>query len=167
VAEVGVDWYFPIDGDEVVTFADPERLHGSLGGTDLHAAELWLWERHEPKDEWGEAVAAQFGMRRESGAPHRQLFRALPGLRVKGTHYGYVAPNPAWSDQSWDPANPAPVLPDLQLWGDSTQGLEYALNVTDDLKVEHRRSHRDVARLIEAKTYYERRDRAGIEAQHA
>ncbi len=142
------DWFFVLDGDEVVT-ENPGDVLERLGRSAHDVAETMLWERFDPHlTAKLSEVARVTPLPREQGSPHRQLFRALPGLRVEGAHYVYRAERDGRT---------------VTLWGhDDHHELEPAEDMTG-LRVEHRRQHRDLARLRQADTYYERRDRLRVE----
>ena len=73
VSEPNVDWYFPVDGDMVLTEAYGWK--DQLAELDEHVAQIMLWERDNGS---GESQCA---------AP--QLYRAIPGLHVETNHFTY------------------------------------------------------------------------------
>jgi hypothetical protein len=79
------DWYFVIDGDEVIPSDFNAKRH--LEATDRDAAAVTLRE----------AVG---------DSPLRMFFRAIPGLRVERNHHTYVTPDGRrlWGGHGMDPA---------------------------------------------------------------
>lgn len=136
------DWYFPIDADEVCTHIAPIARE-LLEETDLDAADINLWSRSEiPDRDDAHERAKMFRWESESRAPHRQIFRAVRGLHVAGTHYHYLTPD------------------GQQLWGDRpVEGLD----LTQHISVEHRNGQRSMARDQDRMLYYQRRDRNKVE----
>lgn len=121
------DWYFVMDADQVVTTT--QHLPETLCDVEEDVAETLFWERNRLHD--------------PTYAPLRNLFRAIPGLRVKHNHYTYMTPD------------------GRRLWGDWAAGLEPAFLTTTE--IEHRTWIRPRARMEAQQSYYERRDRFGIE----
>lgn len=135
------DWYFPIDADEVCTHIAPDARE-LLAETEFDAADINLWNRSViPDRDDAHEKARRFVWENQDQHPHRQIFRALRGLRVEGTHYHYVTD-------------------DRQLWGDSP---EEGLDLTQHIAIEHRNSQRTMARDQDRMLYYQRRERMGIE----
>jgi PAS domain-containing protein len=136
------DWYFPIDADEVCTYISPGTRE-LLEATDLDAADINLWNRSAiPDRDDAHEKARQFVWEDEEQHPHRQIFRAIRGLKVEGTHYHYVTPD------------------GRQLWGSSPVD---GLDLTQNVSIEHRNTQRTMKRDQNRILYYERRDRLGIE----
>ncbi len=140
VAEPNVDWYFVIDGDEVVT--DHGDLHAELAACELDAGLVTLWGYMT-----GVKVPGVWPPRAGqwlAECPLRKLFRAIPGLGVQGRHYHYVVPDGRylWGDLHSDDMVPA---------------AEFAVRVhhRNPLRARNRDEHR--------RGYYERRDHAGVE----
>ena len=142
VAEVGEDWYFVIDADEVVTSA--LGLKHVLETTEDDVAHTWFYERFDPFHTPGaERVAQQVNMPREARMPVRTLFRALPRLHVESNHFTYI------------------VDGDHILWNGGNGG---EVGSTDSrCEIEHRTRLRDIARKEQQAAYYKRRDELGIE----
>lgn len=139
------DWFLVIDADHLMT--EPDDLPRHLQQTDLHAAEVSLWQRPDPTTN----AARQFKMPRVHQSTMRVLYRANPGLHCDGNHYTYT---------------------DGQgriLWGQTTPGhtIEPALDLTH-IRIEHRTTERDLARHEDQYAYYKRRDNLQIErrSQH-
>jgi hypothetical protein len=116
------DWYFLMDADQVIT--NVGNLHNVLGATSLDVADVLFYERGTP---------AVF--------PVRCVFRAVPGLRVAGRHYDYIAAD------------------GRNLWGDPPL-CPAALT---GCEVEHRTRLRHEARRQAQQAYYQRREELGIE----
>lgn len=86
------DWVFVFDADDLVTHI-PHDTRDQLEHSDLAAATYTLWWTEDVEQSPGKAKAARvFAYPHEAtNRYHRGLFRALPGLRVEGAHYHYVA----------------------------------------------------------------------------
>lgn len=145
--QVGADWLFVIDADQVLKSLPPD-FRERLTDTELNAAETSFFERANPQATEKMAKAAQaFVWDRKSNFRVRNIFRALPGLHCAKNHYTYVTGD------------------GRKLWGNATyQGhdIEPCLDLTD-LKIEHRTQYRDMARRESAKEFYRRRDATGAE----
>lgn len=124
VAESG-DWYWVMDADQVVIRSS--GLLDDLASTPLDVAESWFYERNALND------PTRFSL--------RNLFRAIPGLRVVGNHYTYM------------------TMDGRRLWGDGR--LEPSLITRAE--VEHRTWLRPRARQQKQNDYYRRRDMIGAE----
>ncbi|ATN89739.1 glycosyltransferase [Mycobacterium phage JuicyJay] len=85
VAEPG-DWLLRIDADEVLSDV-PLDAHQRLAETSASVAEVTLWER-EASDHIGETVDTLGDYQQ----PFRCLFRATPGIDIRGNHYTVTAP---------------------------------------------------------------------------
>lgn len=147
IAVPGRDWYLVMDADEILVKAD--QLRAALDATDLNVAELLALEYQDPLSNPTTAKAArQINWPREHGFKVRKFFRALPGLTVEGNHYTYGVPGN-----------------DVKLWGNPTAGvqLEDALDLSLDVKLEHRTNLRDVARKTSQVEYYKVREQVGSE----
>jgi len=138
VAEPHTDWFLVMDADSVITQPDP-NLKTLLSETDLDAGEIMLYE-HTRQDT---PEALQFNVPPVHQQSIRSLFRALPGLTVKGNHYTYVAG-------------------DKVLWGQLGPDVVQPLNCLH-VKMLHRNAHRSVSRNADRKAYYELRDTLGVE----
>ena len=141
------DWYWVIDGDEVLTKA-PNDLRTRLQYVQRHAAEVTLWTR----DNWSDTapdVAHVMPLPGESRSSMRMLFRAMPNMRVMGRHDVYVA----------DDKDGEPVL----MWGPHDLNPVDAENLLD-VQVEHRSTKRDAARRAASYEYYRVRDGLGLES---
>lgn len=148
-AEPNVDWLWVIDADIVVDRC-PHDLRAQLAATDLNVAEATVWERGDPyknaeriKHESLVALPADFYY------PLRMLFRALPGIHCATNHYSYLTGD------------------GRKLWGYPGTVMEEAHGFNGLLQVEHRTHYRAAQRHKDAQTYYQRRDRAGVEKKAA
>jgi hypothetical protein len=139
-------WLFVFDGDDVVR-AVPADLRGRLAASDCVSADVRSVEMRDPQ-QWPD-MTRSCDIPMEWGGPRRLLYRALPGLRVAGTHWTYVADS---ADGGY-----------RCLWGPKHLEQEPPLSVLD-LVVEHRSHLRDKNRQRLAQTYYAIRDQLGIEA---
>ena len=141
----GADWFFVFDADDLVThvpFDAKKRL--AQAEEDVAACTLWWTE-----DTQAHPLAQTLSYPHEAvNRYHRGLFRSLPGLRVEGAHYHYLAEREGET---------------VHLRGHSDyHELEPFLNLTD-LRVQHRHPQRTRARL-EASSAYDRLVRAhGLE----
>jgi hypothetical protein len=140
---LGADWYFVIDGDEVVV-AHPADLREKLEATDKDAGLVTL---HESLDHLGPTASFEPFAGKVRGHPHRAFFRALPNLRVEGAHYRYLAERDGET---------------VCLWGQGESACEPARFL--GVRVEHRQRMRSLARRQQAERYYELRDRLGVES---
>lgn len=86
------DWVFVFDADDLVTHV-PHDARTLLEGTDMDAATYTLWWTEDIERDPEKAAGARIFPypNYSSNRYHRGLFRALPGLRVEGAHYHYVA----------------------------------------------------------------------------
>lgn len=144
VAEPWTDWYYVLDADEFVSDV-PSDIRARLDETELDVAECTVWEGHNA-DHPGERYVEGASLSRNA---IRKFFRAIPGLRVEGAHYLYLAEREERT---------------MYLWGhpDLTPAAEPALNLTD-LRVEHRNRFRNRYRNRLANDYYATRDAIGAE----
>ena len=139
------DWYWVIDADEVVTDCLTD-LPARLTAAAEDVAICTLWERSDPHvNENVERLARQFEMAETGTSPLRCLFRATPGIRVQGNHFTYLTPD------------------DRALWGGPGMDLEPALDLTAEVRIEHKTKHRSLARTRDRLTYYETRGRTRAE----
>ena len=141
-AEIGEDWYFVMDADEVVTSA--LGLKQILSETEHDVGETWFYERFDPFLTPGsEAVAHKVNMPREARMPVRSVFRALPRLHVESKHFTYITDN------------------GFILWNGGNGGEVPAVDTR--CEIEHRTRLRDIARKEQQAAYYKRRDELRIE----
>lgn len=131
------DWYFVVDGDEVVT--DPGvGLRDALASSSLDVGEVTLWRRRPQESPEDRPFASPL----VESHSHRMFFRAVRGLTVGRKHYQYVTPDGRF------------------LWGDGPCAPALDLST---VRVEHRNGERDRARAADSRGYYERRDALNIE----
>jgi len=142
VASPNEDWYFVLDAD-VVLDQVPEDARDRLAATELDAAEVKMFERDDVYTDRKKAQAAMSMEWPINNFTCRCLYRAVPGLTVKGNHYTYVTPD------------------GRKLWSNDGDQVE-ALNLTD-LRCEHRTNFRELVRRNTQRDYYKRRDAARIE----
>ncbi len=132
------DWYFVLDGDEVVTDC-PGNLRDRLAQTAEDAGKVTFWQHreHTAVDErpFVLAFVEQVGL-----IP--VLFRAQRGLHVEGNHFTYRTADGQY------------------LWGLGGGGPHADFT---DVRVEHRTLLRDVYRAKQAQDYYARRTELGLE----
>jgi hypothetical protein len=148
-AETGADWFYVFDADDLVTHV-PADARDRLEQADEDVAVFTLWWTEDvERDEAKAAGARMFSYPHEAANRYfRGLFRALPGLRVEGAHYHYVADRDGGL---------------VHLRGhEDVHELEPFLNLTD-MRVQHRHPQRARARL-EVSAAYDRLVRAhGLE----
>lgn len=133
------DWAFVFDADDLVTRV-PADARARLAETDLDVAVCTLWWTEDMQRDLDKAAAAQLISYPNEAANryHRGLFRMLPGLRVEGAHYHYVAERDGRV---------------VHLRGhEDVHELEPFLNLTD-LRVQHRHPQRTRRRLETAAIY--------------
>ena len=142
VAEIGEDWYFIMDADEVVTSA--LGLKHVLSTTDEDVGHTWFYERLDPFVSPGYAkLAAQTFIPREDRIMVRTVFRALPRLHVAENHFTYIT----------DAGH--------ILWNGGNGGEVGTVDTR--VEIEHRTRLRDQARKAQQIEYYLRRDKLGLE----
>jgi hypothetical protein len=148
ISEPNVDWWFVMDADQVVIDPDPSTLKPRLEATDLDVAETMFEERMDPYATKLKAeTARKTHWNRTTQFTVRNLFRALPQLRLATNHFTYRTAD------------------GRRLWGNAVMGeaaLEPAL-LLHDVRIEHRTWFRDLARHESQYTYYRRREELGIE----
>ena len=90
--ETGADWFFVFDADDLVTQvpADAKRRLEEAS-EDVACYTLW-WTEDVERDPDKASAARAFSYPHEASNRYfRGLFRALPKLRVEGSHYHYCA----------------------------------------------------------------------------
>jgi hypothetical protein len=135
------DWYLLIDADEVLTDV-PGDTRAKLEATDHDVAEVFLWEKPDPK---AQAVS---GAPTLSNHPIRRLYRALPDLVIGPQHHQLRGTKDGQEIYVSDAAKIHPLALPLKLW---------------DVKIEHRNIYRDPGRVEKKRTYYRKREELGIE----
>ena len=149
VAEPFVDWFLCIDADEVVHKSPPDLLQ-RLSTSCHDVAGVTLCNTHDPHATEAKSMALRdvsWGTTEQQGL--RVLLRALPSLRVEGTHAFYVGENEAGDTVHLRATSDLPSLA--------------AAEPILDLKIEHRHEFRDLHRREQALAYYELRDRLNVE----
>lgn len=138
MAKLDDDWYFVLDGDEVVT--DHAQVKDKMAASKLDVAQACLWE-HREHCAPGERPFVSAMVEQQL---IRVMFRAVAGLRVIRNHYTYV-----------DGRGRA-------LWGTGSPPMEPAESFSD-VKIEHRNKGRDLWRADGALEYYKKRDALNVE----
>jgi hypothetical protein len=136
-ATTSEDWYFVIDGDEVVTDTGGD-LRARVAEARRDVGEVTLWKHRDlyhPSER-------PFVTPLVESQTIRVMFRAIRGLSVVGNHYTYVTPDGRF------------------LWG--KENLEPAEDFTT-VRLEHRNGQRDLWRAKESRDYYATRDDLNIE----
>lgn len=150
VAEPLEDWFLCIDADEVVSSA-PVDLLDVLSSSEHDVAGATFCSPHDPhQTESKSLVVRHIDWPTTEQQGHRVLFRALPSLRVEGTHAFYVAENE--HEQT------------VHLRGTVDRPSLSEYEDIPELKIDHRHEFRDKARKDAALAYYELRDRLGAES---
>lgn len=136
VARGADDWFFILDGDEVLVDV-PDDLHARLAATTCDVAEVGVVDRYDPQRRAMPAANSRRGPA-EPMRVFRRLYRALPDLTVVGTHYGYQAGG-------------------VDLWRRAP-----ALDLSD-MRIDHRKGRRAPERNEAREAYYQERRRLKIE----
>lgn len=142
VAVPDFDWYFVLDADEVVVSA-PRDLRERLKFASQDSGQTTVLNHAGP-----EAMReTRFDWNPISPVEIPKFFRAIPGLRVEGTHYCYRLPD------------------GRDLWGHGVEMARGERRFVDcrDVRIEHRTKFRAAHRSATQRAYYERRDRLKIE----
>ena len=138
-AETEADWFFVFDADDLVTQVPADAKQRLAEATeDVAVYTLWWTEDVERDPDKAQAARAFSYPHEASNRYFRGLFRALPSLRVEGSHYHYVADKDG-------------ALVHLRGHED-VHDLAPFLNLTD-LKVQHRHPQRTRARLEVSAAY--------------
>jgi hypothetical protein len=155
-AEPMRDWFFVLDGDEVIVEA-PRRdeVIGMLDGARDEGTGVLtatLWEKADPHaDEWRTELGMKLATdwRYECASP--RFFRAHHNMRVEGYHYNYVGENEAGET--------------VELWGDDTvvsNRVPWA-SLCGTVIIENRNRLRGQQRDRDRQDYYQMRDVTGLE----
>jgi hypothetical protein len=139
VAKPNEDWYFIVDGDEIVTKCNLD-LHAALAATEKDVGWVRLWNYRQHYEPHERPFVCDLVER--SRIP--KLFRAIPGLGVKDRHYHYVLPDGRY------------------LWCDGREQMANG-DYYDDLSIEHRQNSRDLWRDKDRQDYYSKREATNIE----
>ena len=132
------DWFFRIDGDELLTDV-PFDAHERIEKTGLHAVDLRMWVRTD-------------GVTRHEMWPIRRLWRVMTDMRVGPAHHIMSAINDGERI----------ILADSENRARQTPGLDMP-----DLRMEHRNRQRNPERLERKEQYYRQRDELGVEKEDA
>jgi hypothetical protein len=138
VPEPMEDWFFRIDGDELLTDV-PYDARNRIAETDLHAVDLRMWVRTD-------------GVTQHEMWPIRRLWRVVPEMKVGPAHHimsGIVDGERIYMADSENRARQTP-------------GLDMP-----DLLMEHRNRQRNPVRLKNKERYYRQRDELGVEKEDA
>jgi len=138
VPEPMEDWFFRIDGDELLTDV-PYDARDRIEKTERHAVDLRMWVRTD-------------GVTRHEMWPIRRLWRCVDQMTVGPAHHimhGLVGGERI-------------VLADSENRQCQTLGLDMP-----DLRMEHRNRQRNPERLERKDQYYRRRDELGVEKEGA
>lgn len=145
-AEPMLDWLIVLDGDEYIVDHAAD-FRDQLERTDRHVATYALQEYLDPnRPEMPLNVARMRSLPDVWQVPIRSIYRALPGLTYRGTHYsvaGEIDGTTTW------------------LWGHPAQVPE--LDLSSFLRVRHRNPLRPLQRRQQAAGYYRARDELRIE----
>lgn len=143
------DWYIVMDGDEVIAQA-PTDLHQRLEATPHPSATVAFL--NDPAEGIVSACFDEGGipsiMHGRFVQPVPILFRAFPGLTVRGRHHDYLLPD------------------GTNLWGDGIHEGPPSLLIPD-LLIDHRTKLRDDDRRAKSMAYYDARNAAGVERRAA
>lgn len=137
VARSTDDWFLILDGDEVLVDI-PEDIHDRLAATTCDVAEVGIVDRYDPTRRNRPAPNSRRGPA-EPMRCFRRLYRALPDLTVRGTHYGYQAAG-------------------LDLWR-SVAALDLS-----DMRIDHRKGRRAPERQEAREGFYATRRARKLEA---
>jgi hypothetical protein len=121
----GEDWILVLDGDEEITEVSP-LTRRDLEETDLHAAQIGFWTDNELESWYG---------------PTRRMYRLLPGLSYGPAHYtvrGLTETGTVFVDGRG---------PDFD------EPVEPALDLTAQIRVEHKHHLREQARTEKADVF--------------
>lgn len=142
VAKQGVDWFWVMDADQIVTHAPDLKVR--LEQTELDVAETAFVELTDTLATDKKATAARsFAWDQTSHFHVRNLFRAQP-ITVGPNHYTYTAAN---GDVLWAEASRKPV----------------ECERFDDVVIDHRTQFRDLHRKEQQARFYQIRDSLGLE----
>jgi hypothetical protein len=136
VPEPMEDWFFRIDGDELLTDV-PHDARERIANTDLHAVDMRMWVRTD-----GVTVHEMW--------PIRRLWRCVDQMTVGPAHHilsGLVNGEHI-------------ILADSENRRRQTLGLDMP-----DLHMEHRNRQRNPVRLERKDRYYKQRDEFGAETE--
>ena len=146
------DWFFVLDGDEVVIEAPPiHEVLAFLGDIDSDVVTATLFERTDPhQDAWRTDLGTklQTEWRYECRTP--RFWRALNNMRVVGYHFNYVGERSCGET--------------VELWGmDGAVDRADWSSLCGKVVVENRNRLRGLQRDADRQQYYEDRDAVGLE----
>jgi hypothetical protein len=151
-ARTELDWFFILDGDEVLIECPPKQeVTGLLAATSADVVAATLFEKTDPhQDEWRTdlGMKLQTEWRYECRTP--RLWRALNDMRVVGYHFNYVGERSTGET--------------VELWGmdGSVDRAEWA-SLCGKMIIENRNRLRGKQRDADREAYYKDRDELGIE----
>ena len=145
VPEPMEDWFFRIDGDELLTDV-PFDARDRIEKTDLHAVDLRMWVRTD-------------GVTRHEMWPIRRLWRVVHDMRVGPAHH-IMSGTVRGQDMHGHPWSQQLILADSADRARQTPGLDMP-----DLRMEHRNRQRNPDRLERKDRYYAQRDALGVEKE--
>ncbi len=133
------DWFFVFDADDLVTNVPADaRDRLKQAEEDVAVYTLWWTEDFHRQPDLERAAQNESLPHQGANRYFRGLFRALPGLRVEGSHYHYVAERDGEQ---------------VHLRGhEDYHELAPFLNLTD-MRVQHRHPQRTWARLETSAAY--------------
>jgi hypothetical protein len=126
--ELGTDWLFWSDADELITECDPQAVKAELAASDAEVFRAWRYTPPNPKARWRPDATA------DEAPDHNlllsRIFRALDEMEIVGVHWLYrgrrsggtearvafvvgAAQMPAWFREFDQPANRAELLAPL------------------------------------------------------
>jgi hypothetical protein len=129
------DWFWSLDADEIIT-AVPDDLKDRLRDAEEDAALIGVHDTVAARARQPDTWPADFQTRR--------LFRAQQ-IIVDGSHYRWRAAD------------------GRLLWGAGHEDEVPCLDLSDDVRIEHRPHQRDAERLTSKQVYYTERDDSAVE----
>jgi len=140
-ATIEEDWLLVVDGDMLITRADP-GLRDQLATPHVDVADYRLWWRDDRHaTEIAQGIDNNPG--RPGETPVRCLFRVLENMRVEHAHYCHIGDRDGRSVYYREAA---------------------AADLGEQLQIEHRHAFRNRPRQIAAHAYYRARDQQHIES---
>lgn len=151
-AETHEDFFFILDGDEVVIEAPPKAdLLERLASTSADVVTATLFERTDPHSNPQRtdlSMKLPLEWRYECATP--RFWRAIENLRVVGYHYNYIG-----EDRSGET---------VEMWGHDglVERAEWS-SMCGQVIIENRNRMRGKQRDADRETYYQDRDNSGLE----
>jgi hypothetical protein len=146
------DWFFVLDGDEVVIEAPPRHeINGLLEATSADVVSATLFERTDPhQDAWRTSLGMQLQTEWRYECRTPRLWRVLNDMRVVGYHYNYVGERLSGET--------------VELWGqDGAVTRAEWDSLCGRLVLENRNRLRGKQRDADRQQYYSDRDDVGLE----